>query len=154
MELPLNFMKILAIDYGTKRLGLAVCGAMKIAHPLDLLIRNDPNQDWKNLEKIIKENSIGLVVIGLPKNMNNTLGKMATDANKFAEDIKLKFNIPTILWDERLTSAQAERRMIEAGLTRQKRQKSLDSVAAALLLQSYIDCNPKAIENMGEDEDD
>ncbi len=132
-------MKLLGIDYGKKRLGLAICGPMKIANPLELLVRQDTERDLKALKAIIEEHEIIKIVIGLPKNMNNTLGEMAQEATQFAEFLEKETQLPIVLWDERLTTVQAERSLIQAGLTRQKRQKSRDSIAAVFMLQSYVD---------------
>ncbi|NUM36078.1 MAG: Holliday junction resolvase RuvX [Candidatus Brocadiae bacterium] len=134
-------MAILGIDYGRKRIGLAICGALKIATPLETLERENTEKDFKKLKEIIEEHEIEKIVVGCPKNMDNSMGEMAKEAQSFSDILKNRFSLPTVLWDERLTSAQAERSMIEAGLSRNKRKKSSDSVAAALMLQSYSDRN-------------
>ena len=134
-------MQILGIDYGRKRLGLAVCGDLKIASPLELIERTNSKKDFEALQKVIEKHEIEKIVVGFPKNMDNSVGEMAKEAQSFSDLLKNHFSIPTVLWDERLTSVQAERAMIDAGVSRNKRKKSSDSIAAALLLQNYCDRN-------------
>ncbi len=134
-------MQILGIDYGRKRLGMALCGELKIATPLDTLERTNTEKDFEKIKNVIEEHEIEKIVVGFPKNMDNSLGEMAKEAQSFSDILKNRFSIPTVLWDERLTSAQAERIMIDAGFSRNKRKKNSDSIAAVLMLQNYSDRN-------------
>lgn len=134
-------MKLLGIDYGRKRLGLAICGALKIASPLDMVERSVLEKDLAALRHVIEDNEIEKIVVSYPKNMNNTIGEMAEEAQAFAQMLEKKLLLPTVLWDERLTSAQADRAMLEGGLTRNKRKQNRDQIAATLLLQNYVDCH-------------
>lgn len=136
-------MRILGIDYGRKRLGLAICGELKIASPLGKIVRKSMAEDLAALSAIISEEEVATIVVGLPKNMDDSCGEMAKESNQFAQILATHFSLPVQLWDERLTSYQAERDMITAGLSRSKRQKSVDQVAAALILQNYVDCKLK-----------
>lgn len=132
-------MMLLGIDYGRKRIGLAVCSLLKIATPLKMLNNADKEKTFLAIKDIINEHDIEEVVVGLPKNMDNSLGEMAEETKSFALQIQERFDIKVHLWDERLTSIQAERSMLSAGLSRNKRKKSRDQIAATLMLQSYAD---------------
>jgi putative Holliday junction resolvase len=130
-------MKVLGIDYGRKRWGLAICGLLKIASPSGVITHKTWEEDMSALASFMED--VELIVVGLPKNMNDSYGEMAQEANQFAQALGEHFHLPVVLWDERLTSAQAERYLKAAGYSRAKREKSKDQVAAALMLQSYVD---------------
>ena len=134
-------MKLLGIDYGRKRLGLATCGALNIACPNQTLTRKNLEKDIEELFSFIQEEEIEKIIVGLPKNMNDSLGEMAKEAEEFAQKLSEKTRLPFELWDERLTSQQAERSLLQGGLTREKRKKSRDQIAATFMLQSYVDCH-------------
>lgn len=131
----------LGIDYGRKRMGLAVCGPLKIACPIKMLLRQNARSDWQRLHNIIDEYEVDQIILGLPKNMNDTAGQMVTEVKMFAEELQRELQLPVILWDERLTSAEAEAKLMEANLNGRQRKKLQDSVAAAMILQSYIDAH-------------
>lgn len=132
----------LGIDYGRKRIGLAVCGPLKIACPIKMLLRQNPQQDWKQLRHVIEEYEVDEIILGLPKNMNDTSGFMAEEVQAYAKELEAELKVTVILWDERLTSSAAESKLAEANLNGRQRKKLQDSVAAALILQSYIDAHP------------
>lgn len=130
---------ILAIDYGEVRIGLAVSDELEIgANPLSVIKRKTEKEDLAKIEDIIKERNVARVVVGLPLNMNGTEGPMAKAAREFAAKIA-KLDVEVKLWDERLSTRAAESILIEADLSRAKRKKKKDQVAAAWFLQSYLD---------------
>ncbi len=133
-------MRILALDPGTKRIGEAVSDETKtIAQPLEW-IPAEPFADFlARLNQLLLEKEIDLVLIGLPRNMNGTYGPAAQKAEIFAAALKTAITIPILMRDERLTSLQANKMMIQGNVRRDKRKQKVDQMAAALLLQSYLD---------------
>lgn len=135
--------KILGLDVGSKTVGIAISDLMGwIAQGLDTLRINEEQDDLgiDQLVKIIKDNQVGTVVIGLPKNMNNSIGFRGEASIKYKE--KLQESIPSIdivMWDERLSTMAAERSLLEADVSRQKRKKVIDKMAAVFILQGYLD---------------
>ena len=135
--------KILGLDVGSKTVGIAISDLMGwTAQGLDTLRINEEQDDLgiDQLVKIIKDNQVGTVVIGLPKNMNNSIGFRGEASIKYKE--KLKESIPSIdivMWDERLSTMAAERSLLEADVSRQKRKKVIDKMAAVFILQGYLD---------------
>ncbi|MFH1753358.1 MAG: Holliday junction resolvase RuvX [Candidatus Omnitrophota bacterium] len=129
-------MRTLALDVGSKRIGLAISDALGItAQGLETIERGDEHA----LENIIKERDVSEIVIGLPLNMDGTKGERAQDAILFAESLKNKFSMPVKMWDERLSTLHAEREMIRGDLSRKKRKRLNDMLAAQLILQNYMD---------------
>ena len=135
--------KILGLDVGSKTVGIAISDLMGwTAQGLDTLRINEEQDDLgiDQLVKIIKDNQVGTVVIGLPKNMNNSIGFRGEASIKYKE--KLQEAIPSIdivMWDERLSTMAAERSLLEADVSRQKRKKVIDKMAAVFILQGYLD---------------
>ena len=135
--------KILGLDVGSKTVGIAISDLMGwTAQGLDTLRINEEQEDLgiDQLVKIIKDNQVGTVVIGLPKNMNNSIGFRGEASIKYKE--KLQESIPSIdivMWDERLSTMAAERTLLEADVSRQKRKKVIDKMAAVFILQGYLD---------------
>ncbi|MBL7069154.1 MAG: Holliday junction resolvase RuvX [Candidatus Omnitrophica bacterium] len=133
-------MRILGLDLGEKRIGVAISDALRItAQGLDTIDRDDRPL----LAKIIKDNDVSEIVVGLPLNMNGTKGEKAEDAALFADMIKREFSMPVELWDERLSSVSAEKEMIRGDLSRKKRKRLSDKIAAQLILQNYLDSRVK-----------
>jgi len=133
-------MRILGIDYGHRRLGIAVSDDEKIlASPLPVYSRCSLDVDLAFLLGIVKENEVERVVVGLPRNMNGSIGKMAKEALSFAWKLRRKINIPISTFDERMTSVEAERVLVETNLSRKRRKGLRDSMAAVLILQGYLD---------------
>ena len=131
-------MRYLAVDYGTKRTGLAVCDAREtIASPLTVV------QGCKDLigriKRIVAAEEIGAVVVGLPLNMDGTEGPQAKLVLAFARELGRQVPVPIHLQDERLSSFEAEQKLDEIGLTRGKRRERLDALAAADILQTFLD---------------
>jgi putative Holliday junction resolvase len=133
-------MRILALDHGTKRIGVAVSDETKtIAQPLEYILA-EPFADFlARLKKLLVEKEIDLVLIGLPRNMDGSYGPAAQKVEAFVAVLKMAITVPIKTWDERLTSAQANRVLIEAKVRRDKRKEKVDKMAAAILLQSYLD---------------
>ncbi len=135
--------KILGLDVGSKTVGIAISDLMGwTAQGLDTLRINEEQDDLgiDQLVKIIKDNQVGTVVIGLPKNMNNSIGFRGEASIKYKE--MLQESIPSIdivMWDERLSTMAAERSLLEADVSRQKRKKVIDKMAAVFILQGYLD---------------
>jgi putative holliday junction resolvase len=133
-------MRILALDHGTKRIGLAISDEMAmIALPLEYLAAEPLEGFLQRLKKIVDSKQVEEILVGIPRNMNGTYGPAAEKAREFVERLKVEFAIPVKTWDERLTSVQANRFLIEAGMRREKRKTKVDQTAAAILLQSYLD---------------
>jgi putative Holliday junction resolvase len=133
-------MRILALDHGTKRVGLAISDEMgMIAQPLTFLPAEPIAELLEGLKKVVSEKNVEQILIGVPRNMDGTYGPAAEKARKFVEQVKAAITLPVRTWDERLTSVQANRAMIEGGLRREQRKLKADQTAAAILLQSYLD---------------
>ena len=133
-------MRILALDHGTKRIGVALSDELKmIAQPLEY-IPAEPFADFlSRLKEILREKEVELVLLGLPRNMDGTYGPAALKVQDFAAALRNAITIPVQTWDERLTSVQANRFLIQGGVRRDKRKEKVDKTAAAILLQSYLD---------------
>lgn len=133
-------MRVLAIDPGTVRLGLAVSDPTRtIAQPLSVLPRRSPPEDLKALAEIVKEHDVGLIVIGLPRMMDGRLDVAAQQAQAFGAEVARVTGRPVTYWDERLTTVAAERYLVEQGKRRSKRRQEVDRMAATLLLQGYLE---------------
>ena len=132
---------VLGIDYGSKRMGLAVSDlSCTVATPYKILYRREISADMAELRKIMAEKEIGAVVMGLPLQMNGEEGEIAAEVRKFAAILEENFKFPVLLWDERLSSSAMENFLIkEADLSRKKRAKVLDASAAAYILQGALD---------------
>ena len=134
-------MRTLGLDLGTKTLGLALSDkSNQIANPFRVLHWDgeDYNLLFKELDKIIEEYQIGTLVLGLPKNMNNTLGFASERSIKFKEALEKKYNIKVELVDERLSTTEATNYLLDADMSRKKRKKVIDSVAASIILETYL----------------
>jgi putative Holliday junction resolvase len=133
-------MRILALDYGTKRVGVAVSDELKIiAQPLEF-IPAEPFADFlARLKQLIQEKEIELMLVGLPRNLDGSYGPAAQKVEAFVGALRSAITIPIKTRDERLTSAQANRVLIQGGVRRAKRKEKVDKMAAAILLQSYLD---------------
>ena len=133
-------MRILAIDHGTKRMGIAISDEMRtIAQPLEYILAEPLDKFFDRLAQIIADKQISLIVVGVPRNMDGTYGPAAAKVQEFITALKEAVAVPIKTWDERLTSVQANRYLIEADVRRSKRKEKVDKTAAAILLQSYLD---------------
>lgn len=132
-------MRILGLDLGTKTLGIAITDKLGlIANPLKTLRYNDYSFLIKELENIINEYKVDLIVLGYPKNMNNTIGPAAKRSIEFKTLIENMLNIEVKLVDERLSTSEAERVLIDNDTSRKDRKKVIDTVAATIILESYL----------------
>lgn len=139
-------MRILSLDVGRKKIGMALSDALGItAQGLQTLLRKNKNSDLEQIKKIIREMDVSRVIVGLPLNMDGTEGPMAREIYDFVERLKREIGPPVQLWDERLTTMEAERALLEADLSRKKRKKLNDRVAAQLILQGYLDSLDKKL---------
>lgn len=136
-------MRILGLDYGSKTVGVAVSDPLGLtAQRVETIWRKQENKLRRTLariEELVAEYRVEQIVVGLPKNMNNTLGERAEKTLEFREMLEKRTGLPIVMWDERLTTAAAERTLIEAGVRRENRKEYLDSMAAVLILQGYLD---------------
>jgi putative Holliday junction resolvase len=133
--------RLLGLDLGTKTIGLAVSdSAYAVASPLQTIRRTKFTADAKQLLEIITEKNVGGIVLGLPRNMDGTEGPRAQSTRAFAQNMTGKTDLPIAFWDERLTSAEAERVLIDqADMTRKRRGEVIDKMAAAIILQNFMD---------------
>jgi putative holliday junction resolvase len=133
-------MSILALDHGTRRIGVAVSDDTgTLALPLEFIAAEPFAAFLERLKKIIDERRVDQILVGIPRNMNGSYGPAAEKAREFIARLQPALAIPIKTWDERLTSVQANRMLIEAGMRGEKRRLRADQSAAALLLQSYLD---------------
>jgi putative Holliday junction resolvase len=132
--------RTLGIDHGTVRIGLALSDELgMIAHPLEFVPAEPLNGALKRIADLVAEKQIGLLLVGMPRNMDGSYGPATEKVKEFIEFLKGAVTIPIKTWDERLTSAQANRYLIQADVRRDKRKQKVDKMAAAILLQSYLD---------------
>ena len=135
-------MKYMGLDLGSKTLGIALSDdTLTIATAYKTLYFENEDYDTliESLKEIINNNNIKKIILGYPKNMNNTIGTRAKITEEFKQKIEKNLNIETILQDERLTSVISNNILIEANMSRKKRKKKVDSIAASIILQSYLD---------------
>jgi putative Holliday junction resolvase len=133
-------MRILCIDYGTKTLGLAVSDDLgMMGHGIGTIRRTRLELDMAELRKHIERYEIQRIVLGLPVNMDGSLGPAAQAVLGFGEQLRAEFGLPVDTWDERLSTFEAEDRLIGAEMRSKKRRKVIDTVAAAIILQGYLD---------------
>lgn len=135
------YMRIMGLDVGDKTIGIAVSDALGwTAQGVETIRRTNIKEDLKRLEELVKEKEVHKMIVGLPKNMNGTLGPQGEKVLEFVEKLKKRFNtLEIILWDERLTTVAAERTLIGADVRREKRKQVIDMVAATYILQGYLD---------------
>lgn len=132
--------RILCVDYGERRLGLALSDELRtIAQPHSMIDRAKTEDAVGAICAMVVPNQIGQIVVGMPFNLKGESTRSASVVAAFARDLNLRSGLPVVTWDERLSTKQSERALIEAGMTRQKRKTKVDAVAAALVLQSYLD---------------
>ena len=136
-------MRIIGLDYGTKTVGVAVSDALVItAQPLETIERKSANklrQTLARIESIIEEYQAERIVLGYPKNMNNTIGERAQKSLDFKEMLETRTGLEVIMWDERLTTVEANRTLMKASVRRENRKQYLDQLAAVFILQGYLD---------------
>ncbi|MGQ9531405.1 MAG: Holliday junction resolvase RuvX [Desulfotomaculales bacterium] len=133
-------MRILGLDVGDKRIGVAVSDPLGMtAQGVTVIRREDPERDLERLGRLARELGVGQVVVGLPRKTDGTLGTAAQVVGDFAARLERVLGIPVVLWDERFTSAAAEKLLVSADVRRARRKRFIDKVAAALILQNYLE---------------
>ena len=133
-------MRIFAIDHGSKRIGIAVSDELKmIAQPLEYIFAEPSTDLLARLKELIRDKEVELILVGMPRNMDGSYGPAAQKVQEFVAMLESALTVPIKLWDERLTSAQANRLLIQGNVRRDKRKEKVDKMAAAILLQSYLD---------------
>jgi putative Holliday junction resolvase len=133
-------MRILALDPGTKRIGIALSDELKIiAQPLEFVAAEPFAEVVVRLGELVRDKQVELILVGLPRNMDGSYGPAALRVQEFVAALKEALTVPLRTWDERLTSAQANRVLIQGNVRRDKRKEKVDKMAAAILLQSYLD---------------
>ncbi|HEY7820661.1 MAG TPA: Holliday junction resolvase RuvX [Vicinamibacteria bacterium] len=133
-------MRCLGLDVGDKRIGVAVSdeGAL-IASPRETLERKGIRKDIAHLLELARREEISEILVGMPWNLDGSTGPQAEKVLRFVEALRAATDLPIVTWDERLSTVSAERALLEADLSRRKRRGAVDRVAAALILQSYLD---------------
>lgn len=136
-------MRILGLDYGSKTVGVAVCDPLGItAQGVETITRKEENKLRKTLariEELVAEYQVETIILGYPKNMDDSIGERAKKSEEFRDMLIRRTGLPVILWDERLTTIEANDILIESGVRREDRKKVIDKIAAMLILQSYLD---------------
>ncbi len=136
-------MRIMGLDYGSKTVGVAISDPLGFtAQGIETIDRKEENKLRKTLariEELAKEYEVETIVLGLPKNMNNTLGDRAEKTLEFKAMLERRVGLPIVMWDERLTTVEAERTLIESNVRRENRKKYIDKIAAVFILQGYLD---------------
>lgn len=133
-------MRLMGLDYGDKTIGVALSDELGwTAQGLEVIRRQSEEQDLTRLKQIVGQYGVTEIVVGLPKNMNGTIGPRGEICIAFAQGLERILQLPVHLWDERLTTVSAERMLISADVSRKKRKQVIDKMAAAIILQGYID---------------
>ena len=141
----------MGLDYGSKTIGVAISDPLGLtAQGIEIVRREDENKLRKSLrriEELIKEYQVEEIVLGFPKNMNNTIGERAEKSLALKETLERRCGLPVIMWDERLTTVEANRTLMESGVRRENRSKYVDMIAAVFILQGYLDSkkNPDTV---------
>ncbi len=140
-------MRIMGLDFGSKTVGVAISDPLLItAQGIEIIRRKEENklrQTLARIEALIEEYGVDRIVLGLPKNMNDTLGERAQLSLEFKEKLERRTGLPVVMWDERLTTVAADKAMMEAGIRRENRKDYVDKIAACLILQGYLDQREK-----------
>lgn len=137
-------MKLMGLDYGDRRIGVAVSDDLGwTAQGVEVIDRQRESSELQRIAKLVEQYAVEEIVVGLPKNMNGTIGPRGEICMSFAEELRTGLNLPVHLWDERLTTVSAQRTLIEADVSRKKRKGVVDKVAAVLILQNYMDSKSK-----------
>ena len=136
-------MRILGLDYGSKTVGVAVSDPLGLtAQGVETIWRKQENklrQTLARIEELISEYQVERIVLGYPKNMNNTIGERAEKSLEFQQMLEIRTGLPVIMWDERLTTVEANRTLMEASVRRENRKQYMDKLAAVFILQGYLD---------------
>ena len=136
-------MRVMGLDYGSKTVGVAISDPLGItAQGIETIERKEENKLRKTLariEELAKAYEVETIVLGFPKNMNNTIGERAEKSLELKAMLERRIGLPVVMWDERLTTVEAERTLIESKVRREDRKKYVDKIAAVFILQGYLD---------------
>lgn len=133
-------MRIMGLDYGDRRIGVALSDVFGwTAQGLEVIERRREGIEMERIAALVKEHEVDEIVIGLPKNMNGSVGPRGEICMEFAQRLRDSLSLPVHLWDERLSTVSAERTLLEADVSRKKRKQVVDKMAASLILQNYLD---------------
>jgi putative Holliday junction resolvase len=133
-------LRILGLDYGEKRIGVAICDELGLtAQGLPTIIRKTRKHDWEILERLVKEYHVETIVIGYPVRLDGSEGIQCEKVNRFAALLEKNFFLPVLKWPETLSTKEAEEILINSGVRWEKRKKMVDKLAACLILQGYLD---------------
>lgn len=136
-------MRIMGLDYGSVTVGVALSDELQLtAQPIEVIKRKSENklrQTLARIEELVKEYEVGLIVLGYPKNMNNTVGERGQRTVEFMEKLKARTGLEVVLWDERLTTVSAMQVLKEGRVRRENRKAYVDKIAAVFILQGYLD---------------
>lgn len=136
-------IRIMGLDYGSKTVGVAISDPLGItAQGIEIIRRKSENklrQTLARIEELIKEYQVDTIVLGFPKNMNNTIGERAEKSLEFSRILKKRTGLEVVMWDERLTTVEANRTLIEGDIRREDRSRYVDKLAAVFILQGYLD---------------
>ena len=144
-------MRVMGLDYGSKTIGVAISDPLGLtAQGIEIIRRGEENKLRKSLrriEELIEEYQVEEIVLGFPKNMNNTIGERAEKSLQLKETLERRCKLPVIMWDERLTTVEANRTLMESKVRRENRSKYVDMIAAVFILQGYLDskANPGTV---------
>lgn len=137
-------MRIMGLDFGSKTVGVAISDALFVtAQGIEIVRREQENKLRRTLariEELVREYEVEKIVLGLPKNMDGSIGERAEKTLEFKAMLERRTGLEVVMWDERLTTVAADRLMMEAGVRREDRKKYVDSIAATFILQAYLDC--------------
>ena len=153
-------MRIMGLDYGSVTVGVAISDELLLtAQGIEVIRRKQENklrQTFQRIEELVKEYGVEQIVLGYPKNMNNTIGERAQKSEEFAKDLERRTGLPVVLWDERLTTVAAHRVLDQGSVGLHKKMQVVDKLAAVFILQGYLDylANKKAMEQEGMKEDE
>ena len=146
-------MRIMGLDFGSKTVGVAISDPLLItAQGITIIRRKEENklrQTLAQIEELIQEYEVTEIVLGNPKNMNDTLGERSKLSEEFKEKLERRTGLPVMLWDERLTTVAADKAMMEAGIRREHRKEHVDRIAATFILQGYLDYRKNMEEQNG-----
>jgi putative Holliday junction resolvase len=144
-------MRILALDVGDRRIGLAISDEEGwTAQPIETLARTNLKRDLLCLIELIRNRGVTEIVVGLPRHLDGHLGPQAEKVLTFVESLRRQTPVPVLMWDERLTTREAERTLIQAHVRRRKRKTVVDQMAAVLILQGYLDARESAAHHVSE----
>ncbi len=133
-------VRIMGLDLGDKTIGVAISDPLGwTAQGVEVIRKEGKNAMMQRLQELVDLHEVSKMVVGLPRNMDGTLGERAEKSKKFAQEIQQQLSLPVDLWDERLSTVAAEKMLIEADTRRKKRKKIIDKVAATIILQNYLD---------------